>query len=231
MVGSASIWWPLMVTCRSGSRVWMIFLMLQPVLAWRSRAIASTVNTIVRWASIASRRQWKIRRAARSLLDIRNDCSTCQRSWYSRHETRSFHASHVNRLLNNPPGTVSPHRALQGRSRDGPRACPSRHRVVVCPVVSRDCRESPWQESSVPRIDEPPRCEGVHDETDGEQREGEDQHCRDDRSGEPQWVGGGRSDSKNLDQEPNDCSADHWTGLAEHVEQGGCRAEVLGAEK
>ena len=83
MVGSAWICWParVMVTCRRGRRAWMIFLMDQPVRAWRSRAIARAVNTMVRWASIASRVRWKIGRAARSVFDILNDCSMRHRSW------------------------------------------------------------------------------------------------------------------------------------------------------
>ena len=53
-----------MVTCCRGRRVVMIFFRLRPLLAWRSRAIASAANTTVRWASIASRVWWKIGRAA-----------------------------------------------------------------------------------------------------------------------------------------------------------------------
>ena len=43
-------------------------------------AIARAANTIVRWASIASRVWWNIGRARRSVLDIRKDCSTCHSS-------------------------------------------------------------------------------------------------------------------------------------------------------
>ena len=45
-------------------------------------ATARAVNTMVRCASMASRVRWNIGRACRSVLDIRNECSTCQRSWY-----------------------------------------------------------------------------------------------------------------------------------------------------
>lgn len=44
---------------------------------WTSRLMASAVNTMVRWASIASLVRANIGRARRSVLDIRNDCSTC----------------------------------------------------------------------------------------------------------------------------------------------------------
>ena len=72
IVGSASrCWSPMrMVTWRRGRRVWMIFFRLTPERSWRSRAIARAANTMVRWASIASRVWWKIGRAARSVLDI-----------------------------------------------------------------------------------------------------------------------------------------------------------------
>ncbi len=75
--------WPPMVTviCCSGRSARTIFLMLMPVRSWSRRETASAVNTMVRWASIASRVRWNIGRARRSVLDIRNDCSTCHRSW------------------------------------------------------------------------------------------------------------------------------------------------------
>ena len=46
----------------------------------RARAIGA-VNTVVRWAWIESFSRWWIGRAARSVFDILNDCSTCHRSW------------------------------------------------------------------------------------------------------------------------------------------------------
>src|SRR3954452_3430052 len=56
--------------------------MARPVRFWDSRATARAVNTMVRWASIASFVLANMGRARRSVLDIRNDCSTCHRSWY-----------------------------------------------------------------------------------------------------------------------------------------------------
>ena len=53
----------------------------RPVRSWVSRATARAVNTMVRCASIASRLRANMGRAARSVLHILKDCSTCQRSW------------------------------------------------------------------------------------------------------------------------------------------------------
>jgi len=64
-------------------RSWRITLrMARPVRSWISRATARAVNTMVRCASIASRLRTNMGRAARSVLLMRKDCSTCQRSWY-----------------------------------------------------------------------------------------------------------------------------------------------------
>ena len=71
-----------MVADRSG-RSWRITLrMARPVRLWVSRATARAVNTMVRCASIASRLRTNMGRAARSVLLILKDCSTCHRSWY-----------------------------------------------------------------------------------------------------------------------------------------------------
>src|SRR5674476_1129966 len=71
-----------MVAERRG-RSWRTTLrMARPVRFWVSRATARAVNTMVRCASIASRVRWNMGRAARSVLDIRKDCSTCHRSWW-----------------------------------------------------------------------------------------------------------------------------------------------------
>ncbi|MDT7752021.1 MAG: hypothetical protein QOD96_5683 [Pseudonocardiales bacterium] len=45
------------------------------------RASASAANTTAKCASIGSRWWWKIGPASRSLSLIRNDFSTCHRSW------------------------------------------------------------------------------------------------------------------------------------------------------
>ena len=60
----------------------MTLAMDSPVRDWMAWETASAANTMVRWASIASRIRLNMGRASRSLLDIRNDFSTCQRSWY-----------------------------------------------------------------------------------------------------------------------------------------------------
>src|SRR5665648_422108 len=71
-----------MVAERRG-RSWRTTLRIaRPVRFWVSRATARAVNTMVRCASIASRVRWNMGRAARSVLDIRKDCSTCHRSWW-----------------------------------------------------------------------------------------------------------------------------------------------------
>ena len=65
MRGAAVICWRprLTVADRRGRRVWMIFLMLTPVRVCASRETARAVNTMVRWASIASRVRANIGRA------------------------------------------------------------------------------------------------------------------------------------------------------------------------
>ena len=60
----------------------MTLAMARPLRSWIQCATARAVNTMVRCASIASRVRWNIGRASRSVLDIRNERSTCQRSWY-----------------------------------------------------------------------------------------------------------------------------------------------------
>ena len=53
-----------------------------PVRDWMAWATASAVNTMLRWASMASRLRLNMGLASRSDFDIRNDFSTFQRSWY-----------------------------------------------------------------------------------------------------------------------------------------------------
>ena len=70
-----------MVAERRGLRVRRNRRRESPVRVWTSRLTASAVNTMVRWASMASRVRANIGLAARSDFDIRKDASTCQRSW------------------------------------------------------------------------------------------------------------------------------------------------------
>lgn len=76
-------WWVclaiVMVTSCSARSARMIFLMETPVWAWRWRAMTREAVTTVRWASMAWRVWWKIRRARRSCLDMRKDCFTRHR--------------------------------------------------------------------------------------------------------------------------------------------------------
>lgn len=51
-----------------------------PVRFWASRATARAVNAMVRCAWIESRLWWNMGLVCRSVLGIRNDCSTCHRS-------------------------------------------------------------------------------------------------------------------------------------------------------
>ena len=71
-----------MVALRSGRSCLTTLAMARPVLSWMACATARAVNTMVRCASIDSRRWAKMGRAARSVLDIRKERSTCQSSWY-----------------------------------------------------------------------------------------------------------------------------------------------------
>ena len=70
-----------MVAERSGRSWRMTLRMARPVRSWAARATARAVDTMVRCASIASRLRANMGRAARSVLLILKDCSTCQRSW------------------------------------------------------------------------------------------------------------------------------------------------------
>lgn len=54
--------------------------MARPERARISQETTRAVKTIVRWASIASRARTNIGRAAGSVLDTRNEASTCQSS-------------------------------------------------------------------------------------------------------------------------------------------------------
>ena len=71
-----------MVADRSGRSCLMTLAMARPLRSWMQCATARAVNTMVRWASMASRVRWNMGRAARSVLDMRNERWTFHRSWY-----------------------------------------------------------------------------------------------------------------------------------------------------
>ena len=70
-----------MVAERRGRRALRTRRRDHPVRSWMVRVTASAANTMVRWASMASRLRAKNGRAAKSDFVILKDCSTCHRSW------------------------------------------------------------------------------------------------------------------------------------------------------
>ena len=82
-----------MVADRSGRSCLMTLAMARPVRSWMQCATARAVNTMVRCASIGVAGAVEHRPGRRSVLDIRNERSTCHRSWYLRDHLAGGHHS------------------------------------------------------------------------------------------------------------------------------------------